>query len=105
MAEMQYSVFMKTPLGRKHGYMTTSITENQLNGWLDILNHKEPFQGTIDEAGNCTISGVFITLMRKVSFVATGTITESSVNLQVQGERNVFELKGTSCTGSEGTET
>lgn len=101
MNETQYSVFMQTPLGRKQGVMTASVNQNVLKGWLDILGHREPFEGTIDPQGICTISGTFITLMRTVSFVATGKITASSVNLQMREERNVFELTGIPCMGRE----
>ncbi|MGN1046985.1 MAG: hypothetical protein ACI4QZ_00060 [Eubacteriales bacterium] len=103
MSEKCYSIVMKTPLGKKYGTLTASANGNLLRGWLDILEHKEPFEGTIDCAGNCRITGKLITLVRTVSFVATGKLTASAVNLQMQGERNVFELSGELC--SDGGET
>lgn len=101
MSEIQYNVRMYTPLGEKAGTMLANRTGNVLNGWLNILGHQEPFEGTIDEMGNCNISGLFITLMRRVSFVATGKFSDSSVSLQITGERNVFELSGEVCPESE----
>lgn len=97
MSEQCYSIVMQTPIGKKYGTLIASISGNSLCGWLDVLEHREPFEGTIDCAGNCRITGTLITLMRTVSFIATGQLTASAVHLQVQGERNVFELSGVSC--------
>lgn len=104
MSEIQYNVRMYTPLGEKPGTMIANKTGNALNGWLNILGHQEPFEGTVDEMGNCNISGLFITLMRRVSFVATGQLSDSSVYLRIKGERNVFELSGEVCPESEESE-
>lgn len=67
-----------------------------------ILN-KEPFEGVVDKVGNCRITGLYITLLRDVSYVATGKISSSSIHLQVKGERNVFKLLGNTCPKSEET--
>lgn len=101
MSEIQYNVRMYTPLGEKTGTLIAKRTGSTLNGWLNILGHQEPFEGTVDEMGNCNISGLFITLVRRVSFVAIGQISDSSIHLQVKGERNVFELTGETCPESE----
>lgn len=94
MPVIQYEVCMQTPLGKKAGTLTAERTGGNLNGWLSILGHCEPFQGTVDDSGRCEISGRFITLMRNVPFTAKGQITASSVKLLVKGARNVFELSG-----------
>lgn len=101
MAELKYDIHMNTPLGKKPGQLTAERNGSTLNGWLDILGHQEPFEGTVDEAGNCDITGFFITLLRKVPFAATGQITDAAVHLQIKGERNVFELSGTVCLERE----
>jgi len=103
MSEKQYNVCMYTPLGKKKGTLTAERRGNLLTGWLNILGHKEPFEGVVDETGNCRITGQFITLMRRVPYTATGTITSSSIQLQVKGQRNIFELSGNTCPESEET--
>lgn len=92
---------MKTPLGEKKGILVIEKNGSTLTGWLDIMRHREAFEGTVDEAGNCSISGAFVTLMRRVSYVASGQISASALHLRMEGERNVFELAGTSCPESE----
>ena len=94
MSEQCYSIVMKTPLGKKYGTLTASVSGTLLHGWLDVLEHRESFEGTIDDVGNCRITGTLITLLRTVSFVATGRLTASDVNLRMQDGRNIFELSG-----------
>ncbi|MGM9596213.1 MAG: hypothetical protein ACI3XO_00225 [Eubacteriales bacterium] len=97
MSKQCYSIVMNTPLGKKYGMLTASVSGTLLRGWLDVLEHKEPFEGTIDYEGNCRIKGTLITLVRTVSYIATGKLTADAVDLRMQGERNVFELSGVSC--------
>ncbi len=96
MSETVYRVFMNTPMGKRYGTLYSQIQGAKISGQLDILKHKEPFWGTIDSIGNCQISGCFITLMRKVPFIATGQFTDSTVHLQLQGGHSVYELTGIS---------
>lgn len=101
MPVIQYEICMHTPLGEKAGTLTVERTGGNLNGWLSILGHREPFRGTVDDSGHCEISGQFITLMRSVPFTAKGQITASSVELSVKGIHNVFELSGSVCPEKE----
>lgn len=101
MSEIQYNVRMYTPMGEKKGTLTAERIGNQLKGWLNILGHKEPFEGVVDKMGNCRITGFYITLLRNVPYVATGKISPSSIHLQVKGERNVFVLSGNTSPESE----
>lgn len=103
MLQRRYSVQMHTLLGDKHGIITALIADRSLSGQLDILGHRNPFAGTIDSCGNCTITGIFITLLRTVHYTATGTLTPAAISLQIRGERNLFDLTGTACTESEVT--
>lgn len=92
-----YDVRMRTPVGIRLGHMTVCRNLGKVSGFLDILNHSEPFEGIIDHDGNCELSGKMITLMRTIRYVATGRITPDSLTLSVRDERNVFEMTGTPC--------
>lgn len=101
MSAKTYLVYLQTPLGKREGKLTAKKNGDELNGWLEVLKHKEPFEGTVDENGNCRIFGELVTLMRRVPYIATGQISASAVHLKVKGERNVFELSGVACLESE----
>lgn len=101
MSERTYTIYMHTPLGEREGTLFAERNGQKLNGWLDVLKHREPFEGTVDEDGNCRITGEFVTLMRRVAYTATGQISDFSIHLEVKDERNIFELSGVACGESE----
>jgi len=101
MSANTYRVLMKTPLGEKEGILVMETDRGMLSGWLDIMKHREPFNGTVDEMGNCRICGVFVTLVRRVSYIAAGQVSPSSLYLKVEDGRNIFEMTGTACLESE----
>lgn len=86
---------MYTPMGTKPGVLLIQQEGNSLKGWLDILRHKEPIDGTVDEVGNCQIRGVFITLLNLVHFTATGKMTDSRIDLYLEDQENRrFRMRG-----------
>jgi hypothetical protein len=97
MSQQRYSIVIQTPLGKKNGMLTASISGNLLRGWLYVLQHKEPFEGTIDAEGNCELCGKIITLMRTINYKATGKITPDSLKLSITDNRHVLEIIGTPC--------
>ncbi len=90
-----YDICMYTLLGKKYGKMFAQISRQKLDGWLEIMNHREAFEGVIDENGNCKISGVFVTLIHSVPYTAAGIISDDTVSLKLWDSRNTFELSGT----------
>lgn len=90
----RYNICMHTPMGKRYGSMSIQANDNQISGFLSLLQHKEPFYGTIDENGLCEFTGKIITLMRTIAYVATGTITECSLNLSLRCGQSSFELIG-----------
>ena len=97
----KYEIVMDTPIGLRYGTINLCSTENRINGTLDLLGHSEPFGGTIDSNGNCTICGQLITLMHTINYTAIGKITEKAIELSLQGERNVFKMTGIGVPESE----
>lgn len=96
-----YNIEMKTPIGLRYGTISLCFTENQLRGTLDLLGHSEPFDGAVDDAGNCTISGRLVTLMRTINYTAVGKVTQKAIELSLKGDRNNFEITGTVIPESE----
>lgn len=94
MGEKLYVIEMQTPLGIRHGTIKANIYQGKISGYLDVMNHSEPFFGKIDEEGYCVFSGKMITLMRTIQYEATGRIKENQISLAIYGERNVFHVVG-----------
>lgn len=99
MMRRKYEVRMYTPMGAKPGVLLVIQEGVHLNGWLDILGHREPVKGTVDQDGNCRIEGIFITLMNTISFTANGKISDSYVDLYMEAKENrYFRMTGSVCS-------
>lgn len=101
MEEKTYAIEMQTPLGIKRGSMRVRIDRNDISGFLDLMNHSEPFCGKISEEGCCEFTGRMITLMRTIEYRASGKLDQDQISLEVYGERNVFWITGTACAGKK----
>lgn len=101
MKKRKYIITMNTPIGLRHGTILLILTDSCINGTLDLLEHSEPLYGSIDDNGNCKISGRLITLMRTIEYTAIGRITEKAIELSLRGERNIFKITGIAVTESE----
>ena len=95
MSEYVYDVMLKTQVGIKNGIMRLCIERGKINGYLDILQHSEPFKGKISLTGDCTLQGGFKTRMRFVKYTATGNINKNSLRLVLQSANEQFEMIGT----------
>lgn len=93
----EYDVRMRTPVGIRLGHMSVYQNLGEIKGYLEILNHSEPFKGTIDDEGNCELTGKIITLMRTISYVAVGRITPDSLELSIKDGHHILEITGTLC--------
>ncbi len=101
MKNRKYNIVMDTPVGSRYGIIDLYGSDNQIRGTLDLLDHSEPFGGTIDSNGNCIICGHIITLMRTIDYTAIGRITEKSIELSLQSKQNHFKITGTVVLESE----
>jgi hypothetical protein len=94
---LAFDVCMRTPVGTRTGRMTVFCNTDTVSGRLDILNHSEPFEGTMDRDGNCRLYGKIITLMRAIEYEAIGKIAHDSLELSIIDDRYIFEITGTPC--------
>ena len=105
MLTYSYKIVMQTPLGPRKGSLYLEISENKVTGYLGLLGNRNSFSGKIDRKGCCKIHGQIITLMRTIEYTGTGHADENSVELTLQGVRDIFYLKGTAYLISKGEHT
>lgn len=97
----RYRIRMQTPMGERIGTMDAAIERGAVTGRMNLLHHSEPFEGSIDPEGKCSISGRLVTLMRTIPYTATGQITPEQVELSLQGGRNSFVITGKACNETD----
>ncbi len=112
--EREYTICLHTPLGKRHGKLCAKIDGRNVIGWLSMLNYTLPFSGIVQENGECVLNGTFLALVRTVSRLARGRISDTAVDtakgrisdtkvdLELNGDRNRFLLSGSACPAKGG---
>ena len=95
MKKYSFNVGLDTELGIRYGIARLTVTDNKVCGLLSILNHTEPFCGTINADSSCTVRGKIISLMKEVDYTAVGYITDDMIILTVKTDKADYVLKGT----------
>lgn len=96
-----YSITMNTPAGLRYGDLTLNIKQENISGYLDILNHKNRVSGKLLRHGQCELTGVIVSLMRKFKYTAVGKFDSYSIQLILKEQNNCYQLYGTAKTGGK----
>lgn len=89
-----YNITLDTELGAKNGTMQICINGNKANGILTLLRHSEPFFGDISSDGTCKLYGKIVTLMKEITFEATGKISKKTLRLNMHLDKSDYVLTG-----------
>ena len=94
MKSQRYRIAMHTPLGKKSGKMLVFFDGNNINGEIELLQQKVPFEGNIREDGRCEIFGCLKTLMTTIRYKAVGEVTPDRLYLDLNGEHAKLIIQG-----------
>lgn len=89
-----YAIALNTSIGVRYGSMTAKWSSDRIYGQIDILNHREDFEGVAGDDGRCRIRGRIVSLTKALPYEAEGMMSESEVHLWVQTEKDRYELTG-----------
>lgn len=84
MSERNYRICLTAPLGARNGSLVLHETEDQVDGWLNVMNEKNKFSGVLSEDGQLTLSGVLRTLVSTIHYTATGTVSGQKILLNLK---------------------
>ena len=101
MWKRMYDIVLKTPIGPRYGTMEIQKDCGKVNGFLNVLMGKNPFQGFIDKGDRCQITGQLRTLVRTIFYSAAGKITGDTVCLVVNTGKGTIEVTGTARYGEQ----
>ncbi len=94
MQERIYDIILHAPLGERYGKMIITRTKNKISGVMELMNQKEPFSGTVDDDGNCSIEGKIVTLVKTIYYHGKGKIDLKKIHFDIQGKKDVYQLDG-----------
>lgn len=89
-----YTITMVTPAGIRHGNLVLNISQKDISGYLDILNHRNPLSGKLLKQGQCELTGMLISLMRQSKYTAVGEFDSYSIQLTLKEQKNSYQLYG-----------
>lgn len=99
---LHYEIDMKTPIGKRKGWIELEFTAREVNGKLFILDQENEVTGTITPDGKCELSGSFSSLMKKYSYQASGIANEDYIYLTLLTAEREFIILGKATASSIG---
>lgn len=88
-----YKVSVATQIGKKSGKLFLTVSDNKIDGFLDILGRKQPLSGEKTKDG-CWLKGQLRTLISVFDYTAAGYFDNQSVSLDIVYKHGCFRLVG-----------
>lgn len=94
-SSFKYEIVLIAVIGDRHGTLSADITDNRINGVIHVMDQDNHFSGTVDEKGNCNISGTIKTLLRNAEYTAEGFLDKSRITLSLDINGKKMIIAGT----------
>ena len=91
----QYKIEMFTPIGVRCGSIAMDIQKNRITGFMTLLDHENPIEGTVMPTGQCKISGFLTTPSQNFYYTASGTLTRTALCLALSYKTYQYHINGT----------
>lgn len=101
MEEINYSITLQAPIGKRSGEMTFWMESGTVKGQLHLLQKMMEFEGNVEADGSLAVTGELITLMRKVPYFAEGRMSRDTIRMTLHAGHSTYELTGNK-KGKEG---
>lgn len=94
MVNITYKIIMKTPMGKKNGFICLYENCSELCGFIDILGHRCELTNIILTDKKCSFNGELITPMRIIEFYAHGKANKKKIFLHIKAGKNLMRILG-----------
>ena len=90
MTKKFYRICLVVPLGTRNGIMAVQEKGSAVDGWLNVMNAKNSFSGTLAENGQLTITGTLRTLISTKHYTATGIISGRNILMNLKTDSGAY---------------
>ena len=98
MEERAYAIRLSVPLGARSGTMLLREQDGHIDGWLDVMRHRNELTGQLAPDGSMTLSGSIRTLISRIAYTARGTRSGTHILLNLTTENGgEYSLTGEEC--------
>ena len=103
MDERTYAVRLSVPLGPRSGTMLLRELNGHIDGWLEIMRHRNALSGQLAPDGSMTLSGCIQTLISRIAYTAKGTRSGTHILFNLTMENGgEYSLTGEECVSDGG---
>lgn len=90
MREKDYRICLIAPLGTRSGTIMLREAGGKVEGWLNVMNEKNKFSGTLSAEGQLILSGVIRTLVSTIHYTAMGTVCGQKILLNLKTDSGAY---------------
>ena len=90
----QYAVLMTVPLGKRNGELEVDIRQNTVEGFLTMFTVTLPIARGVCDGNRIRFAGSMKTLQSMFPYEATGTISQTQIDLVFHTERGDYPAIG-----------
>ena len=90
----QYAVLMTVPLGKRNGELEVTIHQNAVEGFLTMFTVTLPITKGVCDGNQIRFAGSMKTLQSMFPYEATGTISQTQIDLVFHTERGDYPAIG-----------
>lgn len=99
MSEKMYQISLTVPLGTRDGKLYLREEKGNVEGWLEVMNHRNYLTGTLSKDGAMVLYGKLKTVVDTISYTARGKLCGRKIFLNLKTESGVYAI-----TGEEGAQ-
>lgn len=94
MNEKTYRFYLSVPLGIRDGKLYLRETDGNVEGWLEVMNHRNALTGTLARDGTLFLRGKIETLVETVDYTATGAYYGRKISLNLKTNSGIYSIAG-----------
>lgn len=99
MDERTYAVRLSVPLGARNGTMLLREQDGSIDGWLELMRHRNPLSGQLKPDGSMTLFGCIQTLISRNAYTAKGSRSGTHILFNLTMENGgEYSLTGEECS-------
>lgn len=89
-----YALVMETPLGKRRGVLRLCLLDDGISGELTLFTRTTPIREACRSGSRFSFQGEMRTLMGTLPYQASGTLRESTLEMEIRTARGNYPAKG-----------
>lgn len=102
MKETRYRICLSVPIGQRSGTMLLRESGGKVDGWIEVMERRNPFSGCLCKDGRLNISGAIRTLVSSIRYAGAGTVSGKRILLNLTAQSgDQYSVSGEEFAGND----